>query len=120
MEFDLYDRWGHTLTDVGHTLTWHLLGVFVRNLPKESATVRAVMGENHQWDLTNQLLAAIFDKLNTANWQRGSGKEHERPEPLPRPGVEPTGKAIGGEAVSMEVMAERLAKRRHLSVVEDN
>jgi hypothetical protein len=92
--------------------------VIVTHLPRESALVRDIYGDALMWDINNQLLAAIADQLAIANWQRSGGKKSERPKPIPRPGIEKP-KQYGGEAVSIEEMAERLKKRRHLSAVPD-
>lgn len=92
--------------------------MIVTNLPRDSALVREIHGEALVWDITNQLLAAVADQLAIANWQRAGGKKADRPKPIPRPGIEKP-KQYGGKAVSMEEMAERLARRRHLSVVPD-
>lgn len=93
--------------------------MIVTNLPRNSALVREIHGEETlAWDITNQLLAAIADLQAIANWQRSGGKRSERPKPIPRPGIEKP-KQYGGDAVSIEEMAERLKRRRHLSVVPD-
>lgn len=73
------------MSDLGESLSWRRLGVLIRQLPETSRTVAAASGE--VWSRTDQLLAAVFDALNAANWQRGGGKP-PRPKPLPRPGVE--------------------------------
>jgi len=58
------------------------------------------------WGLHEQLLAHVSDLLAIANWQRaGAGK---RPEPLPRPGVEPTSKTHGKGAIPLDEMREWL------------
>jgi hypothetical protein len=51
-----------------------------------SAFARKVLGEDHHWNLGNQLLAAIADRIGQGNWQRGGGKG-QRPRPIKRPGV---------------------------------
>lgn len=47
------------------------------------------MGDEANWTLEAQLQAAIADALNVANWQRGSGKKADYPDPIARPGVNP-------------------------------
>lgn len=42
--------------------------------------------DDANWTLDRHLLAAIYDAVSVANWQRGSGKKKDRPKPLPRPG----------------------------------
>lgn len=69
---------------------------------------------DHMWGLQEHLLAAAVDALNGANWQRGGGKERDRPKPVQRPGIkqpETTGKG----AVSMEEMADFLGWSKELS-----
>lgn len=55
-------------------------------MPRESALVRAEIGPAADWGPQEHLLAAVFDTLSLANWQRGSGKKSRKPKPLPRPG----------------------------------
>jgi len=88
--------------------------VIVRHLPRSSALVREIEGEDSPWGLTEQLLAAAVDALNGANWQRGGGKRKDKPKPIPRPGVEKD-KRFGKEAVSMEEMADWLGWSKELA-----
>lgn len=85
--------------------------VIVKQSPRDSALVRELIGESHDWDLRNQLLAAIADASHVANWQRAEGKKKDMPKPIPRPGVEPI-RQYGGQAVSIEEMRDRLERRR--------
>ena len=62
------------------------LAVLARNLPRDSATVRSVLGPAGEWNTTEHLLASVVDFLAVANWQRAGGKRTTRPTPLPRPG----------------------------------
>ena len=86
--------------------------MIVKQSPRDSAVHRSVIGEDHVWGLSEQLLAALFDVLAVANWQRGGDANAKKPEPLRRPGV--TKQAAGGEtlargkAVSIEEMNARL------------
>lgn len=50
-----------------------------------SALHRDIAGADAIWGLTDHLLAAVLDALNSGNWQRGGGKG-PRPKPTPRPG----------------------------------
>lgn len=75
--------------------------------PRSSAIYRSLNPEAFVWGTQEQLLAAIADALNVANWQRGQGKKKDYPKPIPRPGVEED-KTYGVEPVSMEDMAEFL------------
>ena len=64
----------------------------------ESWTFRKIVPD-WQWSLLgNQLAAGIFDAVTFANWQRfkDGSKNHNRPKPYPRPGVQgyrPEGRA---------------------------
>lgn len=71
-------------------LTWRDLRVFVSNLPTTSALYRSRFGEKSRWGESEHLLAAIYDLLNVANYQRivASGKKGaKKPRPIPRPGA---------------------------------
>jgi hypothetical protein len=70
------------------------LRVLIQHLPRESALVRALHGEEAEWGLTEQLLAATVDELAAGNWLFTSAHTAEdadppeRPRRLPRPGVD--------------------------------
>lgn len=88
-------------------LTWRDLYVIVRHAPRDSAIQRSITGADHPWGLPEQLLAAIFDVLSVANWQRGGDENAKKPERLERPGVSKRaeGQVIAqGKAVSTEEM----------------
>lgn len=67
-------------------LSWRRLGVLVAALPRESATVRAHVGEAAEWGHVEHLLAAAVDVLQQANWQRAGNRNAPKPQPLRRPG----------------------------------
>jgi hypothetical protein len=73
-----------------------------------------MVGEDVEWDLRNQLIAAAVDALRTGNWQRGQGKERDRPKPIPRPGVEQD-KTYGKEAIPIDEMVHWLGWERQLA-----
>jgi hypothetical protein len=89
--------------------------VIVKHLPRGSALVRELHGDDPPWGLTEQLLAAAVDALNGANWQRGSGKLKDKPNPIPRPGVEQPKPSYGQGAVSIEEMAQFLGWEKELA-----
>jgi hypothetical protein len=89
--------------------------VIIKHLPRGSALVRELDGDDHPWGLTEQLLAAAVDALNGANWQRGGGKLRDKPKPIPRPGVEQPKSSYGRGAVSIEEMAHFLGWERQLA-----
>lgn len=97
---------------------WRDLKVVVGNLPQDSATTRAVLGEDYHWNHVAQLLASAVDELRLSNWYQteDAQKRRNRPQPIPRPGVDK--KTVKRRAASsIEDMAERL-QNRHLSVVD--
>jgi hypothetical protein len=79
-------------------MSWRELRVFLRFLPPDSATARAVRGstpEEDAWSLDRHLLAAAVDAVreNTFAMLKLHGdpkktKRLEPPEPIARPGVE--------------------------------
>lgn len=108
VEFDLIGL-GLRLDWLGsESLSWRDLWVIVRQSPRTSALFRATNPDAADWGLAEQLTAAVFDAVQVGNWQRASGKRHERPRPIPRPGVEPEGKTFGSTPIPMHEMAERL------------
>ncbi|MFD5566655.1 hypothetical protein [Streptomyces cadmiisoli] len=79
-------------------MSWRELRVFLRYLPTDSATARAVRGstlEEDAWTLVPQLLASVVEAVRentfTAVKLHGDPKKTGRlkpPRPIPRPGVE--------------------------------
>lgn len=82
---------GHRLRDLDDPLESGLTFAdvidMVEHAPEDSAVYRAVHGNDSEWSLTNQLLAALFDATNMQLHQAGGGKGR-KPKPIPRPGVE--------------------------------
>ena len=110
---------GLRLRDLGtDRLTWHELAVIVKHLPRSSALVRVIEGDDHPWGLAEQLLAAAVDALSAANWQRGEGKRKDKPKPIPRPGVGGD-KTYGKEALPLDEMADWLGWERQLNNPSD-
>lgn len=81
VNFDLMAR-GHTVWDIGRTLSWTDFRDFINWLPptQDSAFYRSRKPKS--WWVTPQLqyLAAMQYVLEAANWQRGGGTG-EKPEP---------------------------------------
>jgi hypothetical protein len=90
----------------------------VRHLPRGSALVRELEGEDSPWGLLEQLMAAAVDELRGANWQRGPAKPKDRPKPIPRPGVEKP-KQYGKDAIPIDEMADWLGWEKQLAKPED-
>lgn len=90
------------------TLSWRRFLVLVDNLPLDSATARAEIGESAVWPVEAHLLAGVYDQLAQANWYtaaiHGKGRQPTRPKPIPRPGVadQSSGRKLGGHGYSVE------------------
>lgn len=85
-------------------LSWRRLRALVVNLPAESATVRATVGDSAAWSTEAHLTALVVDALNVANWQRAARKGSPRPTPIQRPGMPQRGHHVGagkGRGLSM-------------------
>lgn len=94
-------------------LTWRDLLVIVKQAPAGSSIRRSTGGEEAEWGLQEQLLAALFDSQQLLVWMQSEdgAKGRNRPRPLPRPGVEDEGARHGSAAVDIVDMAEWLAKQ---------
>lgn len=94
-------------------MTWRRLGVLIRHLPKDSATVRSVAGDAADWTTGDYLLAVAVDHLAVANWQRSSTpkKPAPRPKPVPRPKV-PDGRDATEIRSRLLEQRARIAKKR--------
>jgi hypothetical protein len=110
IEADLKRFYGATLSDLTRgRLTWRQLSVYLRGLPKESATAREIGGPDLEWGLAEHLLAATFDALQVANWQRAARKS-KAPKPTPRPGVRDDAQKVGKTNRSPEEVMAYLAQ----------
>ena len=99
VEWDMARYWpGRSLLELYRgQMSWRELRVFLRYLPADAATARAIRGssaEEDTWTLERQLLAAAVDAIreNTFATVRlgGDPKKTSRmqpPEPIERPGV---------------------------------
>jgi hypothetical protein len=97
VEADLLRFYGVDLLDYHRgRLSARRLRVLVQHLPKEAALVRAVRGEEAEWGLAEHLLATAVDQLAAGNWLFAAAHTPEdrdppqRPQPVPRPGVDGT------------------------------
>jgi hypothetical protein len=111
IEADLLRHYGVDLLDYHRgRLSARRLRVLVQRLPRDAALVRAVHGEDAEWGLTEQLLAAAVDQLATGNWLFATthtpeqASPPERPRPLPRPGIE-TGEDSAPAATTEQIAA---------------
>lgn len=93
IEHDLLVKTGHTLDDVGRSLSWGALGAFVQyDTLTPSALLKEIDEERFQWGTTaqtNYLLADIYDLLAVINENlriKGTKARAKMPKPHPRPG----------------------------------
>jgi hypothetical protein len=99
VEWDIARYWpGRSLLELYRgEMSWRELRVFLKYLPWESATARAVRkstAEDDYWTPDRQLLAAMVDAQRENTYVQvklhGDPKKTKRlrpPEPIPRPGV---------------------------------
>lgn len=59
--------------------------MLLRQLPDRSRWKVAETDGETEWGPTEHILAAIFDTLQAANWQRASSKKKRAPKPKPYP-----------------------------------
>ncbi|AXH45114.1 tail assembly chaperone [Gordonia phage Biskit] len=118
LEADLI-RNGTRLRWVGsEDFTWRDLKVFVEHADERDAITRVTHPENADWigiqGRTNMLLATQADALNWLVWAktRDGQKNRNQPEPIQRPGVEPSSKRTKGEAVPIDQFKEKMALLR--------
>ena len=119
VERDLLVKTGHTLDDVGRSLSWDALGAFVQNDTIEpSALLYETDAERYQWGTvaqTNYLLADIYDILSVINENlkiKGTKARGKMPKPHPRPhDREKTTKKIGTAMPAADFDAWINAKR---------
>ena len=100
VEWDVARYWpGRSLLELYRgEMSWRELRVFLKFLPPDSATARAVRGstpDEEAWTLDRQLLATIADAVRENTFATvklgGDPKKTGRlkpPRPIPRPGVE--------------------------------
>ncbi|MFG1794130.1 DUF5361 domain-containing protein [Nocardia sp. NPDC049149] len=86
IELDLIDH-GMRLRDLGDTVTWTDLRAVVYQA--ENTALRREISPDHQWGLTEMLLADIADSLRWLKWAKTTDAQRKRniPRPIPRPGV---------------------------------
>jgi len=69
-------------------MSWRRLAVLVRNLPPESATVQAELGDAATWTAQVELTAQVVDELRYLRYQHAmshGGGRRPPPERVPRP-----------------------------------
>jgi hypothetical protein len=87
--------------------------LLIEHLPPDSAYATASNPERAAWPLTDHLLAAIFDSLQLANWQRAGNNNAPKPPRVPRPGVrDEEAQRLSFTEVRAKEFLERQAQRR--------
>jgi len=75
---------------LGLTLSWRRFGNLLRFLPRESATVQEIRGEDARWGDSEYLMAMIGDSVAHLGWMfaRVNAKNAPKrpPQPIRRPG----------------------------------
>lgn len=87
----------------------------VANLP-DDASVWRNLEEMNRWPVSAHLIATVIDQLNLILWSKTEDGEkgRNRPDPIPRPGVEEKKKNSDGEVQAMDLdeLKEFLARPR--------
>lgn len=110
IDVDCIRYYGAPFLETLHRYGVLMTAALIRYLPEDSATMRSI---NQRWSISDHLLAAIYDQLSAANWQRSADgqKNRRRPKPIPRPGVEDKDKKkFGTTVVSLEEAKHRFRR----------
>ena len=81
----------HGLDDIGRSLSWDALDAFFAYIEPESALMKELNPDTHEWSTrlkTNRILADIHNILAQINANLvavGSGKPAKKPDPYPTP-----------------------------------
>ncbi|MFI5781102.1 DUF5361 domain-containing protein [Nocardia sp. NPDC051570] len=105
IEYDLIGV-GLRLRQLGtEQLNWRDLKVVVTCSTLDSATNRARYPDEHRWQLSPMLLADMADSLRWLMWAKTSDARYgrNRPDPIPRPGVNGGAERIGTVASTAEM-----------------
>ena len=108
---------GHSLEDIGRTLSWSALGAFLHSIEIDSELAREMDPDLSRWSgslKTNAILADIYDILAMINANicaMGSGKRATKPKPYPRPSDKDT-KKIGKNAMPAEQLRAWFDQKR--------
>lgn len=100
------------LLDLGtERLSWRRFENLIAHLPRDSATVLNVAGEQARWGDQEHLLATVVDAISQLSWITASAysrKAPDRPKPLRRPGMPEPGR-MGNVSYSKERVRQILA-----------
>lgn len=111
VEYDLFSRTGHELSDAGVSVSYEALASFVQNVPPDSALARDLNPEVAEWATrvkTNAILADLYDAVMALRHDVDSllSKRHVKsPKPYPRPGQK-TKNHIGSGPLPMNELRE--------------
>lgn len=117
MEKDLLIKTGHSLDDIGRSLSWGALGAFLHKPDIDGEIARELDPELAQWSgtiKTNAILADIYDLLSMINaniYAMGSGKKAKKPKAYPRPN-DSEKKSIGKKGLPPEELRAWFDKKR--------
>ena len=108
---------GHSLEDVGKTLSWSALGSFLRHPEIDGEIAKELDPDLASWGSTlktNAILADIYDILAMINANicaMGSGKRAKKPQGYKRPGDRDKQK-IGKNALPAEELRAWLKRKQ--------
>lgn len=90
-------------------LTWADLKAIVRYLPLESALIRVIHPDAHQWQVSQHLLAEAVDALRWLMWAKTDDgrRGRNRPDLIQRPGAKSRRERVG-TATELDQMNEFL------------
>lgn len=120
IEYDLLTKTGHTIDDIGRTLSWDALDSFFTCIGPDSAIIKKLFPEEAEWNTiqkTNKILADIFDVLAQINANLvgfAERKPAKKPKPYKRPGQTPPPeeKHFGKDALPANELHEWFEKKR--------
>lgn len=85
-DYDLMERFGVRLRDVGRTFGWSAVPVILRHLPPDSATVRKAKPDQGGWTRQDAMTADLIDAVRWLQWTVVSAFSKSKPrEPVPYP-----------------------------------
>lgn len=108
---------GHSLDDIGRSLSWGALGAFLRKTDIYSETAKELDPDLALWAgtvKTNAILADIFDILAMINANicaMGTGKKAKKPKGYPRP-TDANKKQIGKDALPLDELRAWFDRKR--------
>lgn len=85
--------------------------MLLTHLPRESAYVQAVVGDEVRWGATEHLLASLIDAIQVGNYMTGRAHFKGNPSPpkqIRRPGDRPTDRLGGRRVYTRDEMRDLL------------